>query len=130
LLDNALKRDVEDWTMATLRQLIAEHGWKVVVAWRRPHRPIQVHPRAPCGTMRQHAEAIAPMTAGGWMRVGYIGLGLMGKSIRNIRKAGFDMMFNRSHGPAEELARERPTLPPAMMAPRWSGDDFCPFAGR
>ncbi len=42
------------------------------------------------------------------MKVGYIGLGLMGKSIaRNIHKAGFDLVvFNRSRAPAEELERE------------------------
>jgi 2-hydroxy-3-oxopropionate reductase len=42
------------------------------------------------------------------MRVGYIGLGLMGKSIaRNIHKAGFDLVvYSRSRAPAEELARE------------------------
>jgi 2-hydroxy-3-oxopropionate reductase len=42
------------------------------------------------------------------MRVGYIGLGLMGKSIaRNIRKAGHDLfVWNRSRAPMEELARD------------------------
>ena len=42
------------------------------------------------------------------MRVGYIGLGLMGKSIaRNILKAGFPLVVhNRSRGAVEELAAE------------------------
>ncbi len=40
------------------------------------------------------------------MRVGFIGLGLMGKAMaRNILKAGFDLtVHNRSRGPVEELA--------------------------
>ncbi len=40
------------------------------------------------------------------MKVGYIGLGLMGKSIaRNILKAGFEVVvYNRSLAPVEELA--------------------------
>jgi len=56
------------------------------------------------------------------MRVGYIGLGLMGKSIaRNIRKAGFDLVvYNRSPAPMEELAREgaHPAGSPAEVAAR------------
>src|SRR5512136_2065893 len=42
------------------------------------------------------------------LKVGYIGLGLMGKSIaRNILKAGFPLMVhNRSQGAVEELVRE------------------------
>src|SRR5512139_741285 len=42
------------------------------------------------------------------MRVGYIGLGLMGKSIaRNILKAGFPLVVhNRSRGAVEELVAE------------------------
>ena len=42
------------------------------------------------------------------MRVGYIGLGLMGKFIaRNILKAGFPLVVhNRSHGAVEELVAE------------------------
>src|SRR4030067_1250402 len=40
------------------------------------------------------------------MKVGYIGLGLMGKSIaRNILKAGFEVVvYNRSPAPLDELA--------------------------
>jgi 2-hydroxy-3-oxopropionate reductase len=56
------------------------------------------------------------------MRVGYIGLGLMGKSIaRNIRKAGFDLVvYNRSSSPMEELVREGAHLAgsPAEVAAR------------
>lgn len=56
------------------------------------------------------------------MRVGYIGLGLMGKSIaRNIHKAGFDLVvYNRSSAPMEELAREgaHPADSPAEVAAR------------
>jgi 2-hydroxy-3-oxopropionate reductase len=56
------------------------------------------------------------------MRVGYIGLGLMGKSIaRNIHKAGFDLVvYNRSSAPMEELAREgaHPAGSPAEVAAR------------
>ncbi len=42
------------------------------------------------------------------IRVGYIGLGLMGKPIaRNLMKAGFPLtVHNRSRGPVEELAAE------------------------
>jgi len=42
------------------------------------------------------------------LKVGYIGLGLMGKSIaRNILKAGFPLVVhNRSHGAVEELVNE------------------------
>src|SRR5512139_1292072 len=42
------------------------------------------------------------------MRVGYIGLGLMGKSIaRNILKAGFPLVVhNRSRGAVDELVAE------------------------
>ena len=42
------------------------------------------------------------------LRVGYIGLGLMGKSIaRNILKAGFPLVVhNRSRAPVEELVAE------------------------
>ncbi len=42
------------------------------------------------------------------LKVGYIGLGLMGKSIaRNILKAGFSLVVhNRSRGPVDELAKE------------------------
>ena len=42
------------------------------------------------------------------MRIGYIGLGLMGKSIaRNILKAGFPVVvFNRSKPSMDELAAE------------------------
>jgi 2-hydroxy-3-oxopropionate reductase len=42
------------------------------------------------------------------LKVGYIGLGLMGKSIaRNIMKAGFPLVVhNRSQGAVEELVRE------------------------
>lgn len=42
------------------------------------------------------------------LKVGYIGLGLMGKSIaRNIRKAGFPLIVhNRSQGAVEELVAE------------------------
>lgn len=42
------------------------------------------------------------------MKVGYIGLGLMGKSIaRNILKAGFPLVvYNRSRGAVDELAAE------------------------
>src|SRR3970282_149939 len=42
------------------------------------------------------------------LKVGYIGLGLMGKSIaRNILKAGFPLVVhNRSRGPVDELVSE------------------------
>ena len=42
------------------------------------------------------------------LKVGYIGLGLMGKSIaRNILKAGFPLVVhNRSHAAVEELVNE------------------------
>jgi 2-hydroxy-3-oxopropionate reductase len=42
------------------------------------------------------------------LKVGYIGLGLMGKSMaRNIMKAGFPLVvFNRSKGSVEELVAE------------------------
>ncbi len=42
------------------------------------------------------------------LRVGYIGLGLMGKPIaRNILKAGFPLVVhNRSQGAVEELVGE------------------------
>ena len=45
------------------------------------------------------------------MRVGYIGLGLMGKAMaRNLLKAGFDLtVHNRSRGAVEELAGEGAT---------------------
>ena len=41
------------------------------------------------------------------LKIGYIGLGLMGKSIaRNILKAGFPLVVhNRSQGAVEELVR-------------------------
>ena len=52
--------------------------------------------------------------------VGYIGLGLMGKSIaRNILKAGFPLVVhNRSREPVEELVSEgaRPAYSPAEVA--------------
>lgn len=54
------------------------------------------------------------------LRVGYIGLGLMGKSIaRNILKAGFPLVVhNRSRGAVDELAAEgaRPATSPAEVA--------------
>ena len=54
------------------------------------------------------------------LRIGYIGLGLMGKSIaRNILKAGFPVVVhNRSRGAVEELAAEgaRPASSPAEVA--------------
>jgi 2-hydroxy-3-oxopropionate reductase len=54
------------------------------------------------------------------LKVGYIGLGLMGKSIaRNILKAGFPLVVhNRSHGAVEELVAEgaRPAETPAQVA--------------
>ena len=42
------------------------------------------------------------------LKVGYIGLGLMGKSMaRNIMKAGFPMLvYNRSRAAMDELAAE------------------------
>ena len=45
------------------------------------------------------------------LNVGYIGLGLMGKSIaRNILKAGFPLVVhNRSRGAVEELVAEGAT---------------------
>src|SRR5512146_1870252 len=45
------------------------------------------------------------------LRVGYIGLGLMGKSMaRNILKAGFPLVvYNRSRGAMDELAAEGAT---------------------
>jgi 2-hydroxy-3-oxopropionate reductase len=56
------------------------------------------------------------------IRVGYIGLGLMGKSIaRNILKAGFPLVVhNRSRGAVEELAAEgaEPAHSPAEAAER------------
>ena len=41
-------------------------------------------------------------------KVGYIGLGVMGRSMaKNLKKAGFELtVFNRSAGPAEELVSE------------------------
>jgi 2-hydroxy-3-oxopropionate reductase len=54
------------------------------------------------------------------LRIGYIGLGLMGKSIaRNIMKAGFPLVVhNRSRGVVDELASEgaRPANSPAEVA--------------
>lgn len=54
------------------------------------------------------------------LRVGYIGLGLMGKSIaRNILKAGFPMVVhNRSRGAVEELVAEgaKPAFSPKEVA--------------
>jgi 2-hydroxy-3-oxopropionate reductase len=54
------------------------------------------------------------------LRIGYIGLGLMGRSIaRNIMKAGFPLVVhNRSRGVVEELAAEgaRPANSPAEVA--------------
>ncbi len=54
------------------------------------------------------------------LTVGYIGLGLMGKSIaRNILKAGFPLVIhNRSQTAVDELAAEgaRPTASPAEVA--------------
>jgi 2-hydroxy-3-oxopropionate reductase len=54
------------------------------------------------------------------LRIGYIGLGLMGKSIaRNILKAGFPLVVhNRSRGVVEELAAEgaRTATSPAEVA--------------
>jgi 2-hydroxy-3-oxopropionate reductase len=54
--------------------------------------------------------------------VGYIGLGLMGKSIaRNILKAGFPLVVhNRSRDPVDELVREgaNPAYSPAEIASR------------
>ena len=54
------------------------------------------------------------------LRVGYIGLGLMGKSIaRNILKAGFPLVVhNRSQGAVEELVSEgaRAAASPAQVA--------------
>jgi 2-hydroxy-3-oxopropionate reductase len=56
------------------------------------------------------------------LKVGYIGLGLMGKSIaRNILKAGFPLVVhNRSRGAVEELASEGalPAASPAEVAER------------
>jgi len=55
------------------------------------------------------------------MKVGYIGLGLMGKSIaRNILKAGFPLVVhNRSRGAVDELAAEGAT-------PASSADEVAP----
>ena len=54
------------------------------------------------------------------LKVGYIGLGLMGKSIaRNILKAGFPVVVhNRSHAAVDELAAEGaiPASSPAVVA--------------
>jgi 2-hydroxy-3-oxopropionate reductase len=54
------------------------------------------------------------------LAIGYIGLGLMGKSIaRNILKAGFPLVVhNRSRGPVQELASEgaREAASPAEVA--------------
>lgn len=54
------------------------------------------------------------------LKVGYIGLGLMGKSIaRNIHKAGFEIVVhNRSRGAVDELAAEgaTPAFSPAEVA--------------
>ena len=54
------------------------------------------------------------------LKIGYIGLGLMGKSIaRNILKAGFPLVLqNRSRGPVEELVSEgaKPAASPAEVA--------------
>jgi len=54
------------------------------------------------------------------LKVGYIGLGLMGKSIaRNIAKAGFPLVVhNRSRAPVDELAAEgaTPAFSPAEVA--------------
>src|SRR5574338_359394 len=56
-------------------------------------------------------------------KVGYIGLGLMGKSIaRNILKAGFPLVVhNRSRASVDELAGEgaKPATSPAEVA-TWS----------
>lgn len=54
------------------------------------------------------------------LKVGYIGLGLMGKSIaRNIRKAGFPLfVHNRSHAAVDELVAEgaKAASTPAVVA--------------
>ena len=54
------------------------------------------------------------------LKVGYIGLGLMGKSIaRNILKAGFPLVVhNRSRGAVNELAAEgaKPAFSPEEVA--------------
>lgn len=54
------------------------------------------------------------------LNIGYIGLGLMGKSIaRNLLKAGFPLVVhNRSRGPVDELSAEgaRPAFSPAEVA--------------
>ncbi len=54
------------------------------------------------------------------LKVGYIGLGLMGKSMaRNILKAGYPLVVhNRSRGPVEELSSEgaTPAASPAEVA--------------
>jgi len=54
------------------------------------------------------------------LKVGYIGLGLMGKSIaRNILKAGFTLVaYNRSRAAVDELVKvgARPAASPAQVA--------------
>lgn len=54
------------------------------------------------------------------LNIGYIGLGLMGKSIaRNLLKAGFPLLVhNRSRGPVDELSSQgaRPAFSPAEVA--------------
>ena len=54
------------------------------------------------------------------LNIGYIGLGLMGKSIaRNLLKAGFPLIVhNRSRGPVDELSAKgaRPAFTPAEVA--------------
>src|SRR5512146_3269507 len=63
------------------------------------------------------------------LTVGYIGLGLMGKSIaRNIHKAGFPLVVhNRSRGAVDELAAEgaRAASTPADVASQVN-DDYPP----
>src|SRR5262249_39791184 len=45
-------------------------------------------------------------------KIGFIGLGIMGKPMaRNLMRAGFEVVvYNRSRGPAEELAGEGATV--------------------
>jgi 3-hydroxyisobutyrate dehydrogenase-like beta-hydroxyacid dehydrogenase len=56
------------------------------------------------------------------LKVGYIGLGLMGKSIaRNIQKGGFPLVVhNRSQVAIEELVAEGATAASSLILPTWN----------
>src|SRR5512143_3619509 len=73
-------------------------------------------------TIEDHKSMIVNRTCGGFamLTIGYIGLGLMGKSIaRNIHKGGFGLVVhNRSRPAVDELVAEgaKPASSPAEVA--------------